>query len=207
MSSLPIRVSSSTLHDLASLFVSPDVSEESILELVIALKDTNINVREFAAYLSLMDRLYGRVSKGTFRSYSLTPYLQLELTEIRKGSTELVITEILSHFRDTFPLVILWLFLKYFPTLFKTIAEGTKNFADAYKSFEEGRLVRENRKRLKEEIKHDEHLQKLDNNQINQLVALLASLEAIESRKLPAAARFNQKYVKSVTISVKDRRQ
>jgi hypothetical protein len=195
------------MHDLASLFVSPDTPRESTIELVITIKDTNINAREFAAYLSLMDRVYGRVSIGGFRTYSLTPYTQLELTEIRKGSIEIVIIEILSHFRDTFPFVILWLFLKYFPTGFKTISEATKNFADSYKSIEEGRLVRENRKRLKDEIKRDELLQKLNNDQINQIIALLASLEMNEHRKLPAATRFSQKYVKSVTIRVKKKEE
>jgi len=40
-----------------------------------------------------MDSIYGRVSRGDFRSYSLNQYVQLEITEIRKGSIELVITE------------------------------------------------------------------------------------------------------------------
>lgn len=206
MSDLPIRIPSSTLHDIASSFLSPDVSQDSVIELIITVEETNINARELASYLSLMDSIYGRVSRGDFRSYSLNQYVQLEITEIRKGSIELVITEILSHFRDSFPLVILYIFLKYFPSGVKTISESTKNFADSYKSIEDARLVRENRKKLKAEMKRDEVLQHLDNKQINQLSALLASLEMTERRKLPAAMRFGRKYVKAVTISVKRQR-
>jgi hypothetical protein len=207
MSFLPIKVPNTALHELVSLFAPPDTLAGSTLELVITIEDTNINAREFAAYLSLMDRVYGRVSRGGIRSYSLTRYMQLEITEIRKGSTEVLIVEFLSHFRDTFPFVILWLFLKYLPIGFKAISEGTKNFADAFKSFEEGRLIRERRKQLKDEMKSDEHLRQLSNTQINRLMALLASLETDEGRTLPAATRFAQKYVKSVTITVKKREE
>lgn len=88
----------------------------------------------------------------------------------------------------------------------KTISESTKNFVDSYKNIEEARLVRENRKKLKAEMKRDEVLQHLDNKQINQLSALLASLEMTEHRKLPSAMRFGRKYVKAVTISVRRQR-
>jgi hypothetical protein len=205
LSDLPIKIPNSTLHDIASSFLSPDVSPDSIIELVVTVEDTNINVREFAAYLSLMDGIYGRASRGDFRSYSFNQYVQLEISEIRKGSIDLVSTEILSHFRDTFPILILYFFLKYFPIGLKTISEATKNFTESYKSLEEARIVRENRKKLKAEMKRDEVLQNLDRKQINQLSALLASLEMTEQRKLPAALRFSRKFVRSVTIRIRRR--
>lgn len=53
LSDLPIRIPNSTLHDIASSFLSPDVSQDSVIELVITVEDININARELAAYLSL----------------------------------------------------------------------------------------------------------------------------------------------------------
>jgi transketolase len=131
--------------------------------------------------------------------------MQLEFSEIRKGSVVLIITEAISHFKDVTPLAIFWLFLKYLPGGIKTLSEATKNFADSYKAIQEGKLVRENRKQLKERLKHDEALQELDDKQINELIALLADLETSERRKLPASTRFAKKYVKSVKISLKER--
>ncbi len=140
-----VGVPKPALSRLASLIV-PDAPSGGSAELVITIADKDVNVREFAAYLSLMDRIYGRVSPGSLRPYSLTSYMQLRITEIRKGSLELSILEVLSHLRDTFPFLTLWLFLKYFPIAFKSISESVKNLADAYKSLEEARIVKERRK-------------------------------------------------------------
>lgn len=206
MSDLPIKYPRSTLHSLASLIVPPESTDENIIELNITIEDQDIKVRELSAYLSLVDRIYGRVTQAGLRSYSLTRYMQLELSEIRKGSVELIIAEALSHFKDATPLVIVWLFLKYVPGGIKTLSEATKNFADSFKSIEEGRMVRENRKQLKEKIKKDEHLQSLDDKQINEVITLLANLEVSERRKLPAARRFAWKYIKSVKLEVRKKK-
>src|ERR1700730_13881137 len=173
MSELPIRYPKSTLSDLASLFAPVDVLAVSSVELTITVKDHDLNVREFGAYLSLADRVYGRVSNVGLRSYSLTPYAQLQISEVRRGSIELIIREALSYHNDPTLILILWLFLKYFPVGIKMISESTKNFADSYKSIEEGKLVRENRKNLKEKMKHDELLKKLAEKKKKLLIRLL----------------------------------
>ncbi len=207
MSDLPIKYPKSTLYDLASLFAPADIPPDSSVELIITIKENNLNVREFGSYLSLADRIYGRVSRVGLRSYSLTPYTQLEISEVRRGSIELIITEALLYYKDATLLLILWLFLKYFPAGIKMLSESTKNFADSYKSIEEGRLIRENRKQLKEKMKHDELLQELDDKQINQMITMLADLETAERYNLPAATRFAFKSVESVRIVLKKRNE
>jgi len=182
------------LYDLTALFVLPETPRGTVVELVITIGDEGINVREFGAYLSLADRIYGRMTHAELMSYSHRTYGKLEISEIRQNSIELYIKEAISGFQDATPLIILWLFLKHLPSAIKTISESSKNFADGYKSYEEVALVRENRRRLREEFRQDENLQKLDDRRLNQVVVLLEALQTHESRQLAASVRFAQKY-------------
>lgn len=207
MNDLVIRYPKTALQDLAALFVPPDIPSDSTVELIITVKDHSLNAREFGAYLSLADRIYGRISRAGLKTYSLLPHTQLQISEIRQGSIELVITEALLYFKDATLLLILWLFLKYFPAGIKTISEATKYFADSYKSIEEGRLVREHRQQLKEKMKQDELLQKLDDKQLSQLIVLLADLETAERKNLPAATRFAFKSVEAVRIVLRKKKE
>jgi hypothetical protein len=190
---------------LASVVYQFDLRKGDTLELVVTVADAGINAREFAAYLRLMDRVYGRVLRGDLRSYALTSHGQLEIAKISKGSLDISIVDVFSQFHDAIPLLMLWLFLRYVPAGLKAISEVTKNLADSFKAIEEGRLTRLNRKKLKEDLQGEERLRVLNTAQINELVALLASLEIEEHRTLPAAVRFSEKYVKDVTIMTKKR--
>jgi len=96
----------------------------------------------------LADRVYGRLTEAGLKSYAQSAYDQLRITEIRKGSVELIIAEAVSHFQDATPLVILWLFLRYVPGILQSASEASKNVADAYRSLQEGKLVAQNRKQL-----------------------------------------------------------
>ena len=205
MSLLPAKVPATALYDLTALFVPSNTPGDSTVELRIAVSDRGLSVRGFGAYLSMADRVYGRVTEAGLRSYSRTLSRQLRITEVRHGSLEIVIAEVISHYREATPLAVLWLFLKYLPSATKSLSEIVKNSADAYKSVEsveEARLTRENRKRLREDIKKDEALAKLDTNRVSQLVALLEELQANESRQLSAPIRFAQDEVKSVDLVV-----
>ena len=202
MNLLPARVPAIALYDFTELFVPLDTPEGSTVELRITISDSNLSVRDFGAYLSMADRVYGRVTEAGLRSYSQTPYKQLRISEIRKGSIEAVIVQAISHFKDATPLAILWLYLKYLPNAVKLFSEVVKNTADAYKSYEDGRLTRENRKNIREELKHDEALAKLDPNRINQIAALLEDLQAKESNYLAGPIRFAQEEVESVELVV-----
>ena len=155
MESLPVEVPRTALHDLTALFVPPETPTGTVVELVIAIEDKRINVREFGACLSLADRIYGRMTHLGLMSYSHRTYGQLEISEIRKNSIELYIKEVISGFQDATPLVMLWLFLKHLPSAIKTLSESSKNFADAFKSYEEASLARENRRRLRAGIRQD----------------------------------------------------
>jgi hypothetical protein len=126
MESLPVKVPRTALHDLTALFVPPETPTGTVVELVIAIEDERVNVREFGAYLSLADRVYGRMTRAGLMSYSHRPYGQLEISEIRKNSIELYIKEVISGFQDATLLVILWLFLRHLPSALKTLSESPK---------------------------------------------------------------------------------
>lgn len=202
MNLLPARVPAVALYDLTALFVPVDTPTGSTVELKITINDRDLNVRDFGAYWSMADRVYGRVTEAGLRSYSRTPNRQLRITEVRQGSLEVIVAEAISHYREATPLAVLWLFMKYLPNAVKSLSEVAKNAAETYKTIEEAKLTRENRKHLREDIKKDEALAKLDPTRVNQLVALLEDLQAKESRQLPAPIRFAQEDVKSVELIV-----
>ncbi len=89
INNLPSKVSQSLIYKLGHTFSVEDESENNFLELIIKIKDEDVNVRELATYLSLLDRLYGRLSPKGLRSYSRSKNTQLKVSEFRKGSLEL----------------------------------------------------------------------------------------------------------------------
>jgi len=204
MSLVPARVPTSALYDFTSLFVPVDVTPGSLIKLTITIEDENLSVRGLGAYLMLADRVYGRLTEAGLSSYARSADDQLQITQIRKGSLEIVIAEVLSHFKDATPIAVTWLFLKYLPQAMKTLAEAAKHAADAYKSIEETRLIRINRQHLKDELSQDVSLQKLSAERLNQIVLLLEALQAKESKQLPAPIKFARRHVKSVTLEVKE---
>ncbi len=198
MANLSKQVFGSVLDILRDLFGLPNMSsaEEALVELIITIEDSNINIREFAAYLAFIDRVYGKLSPKGLRSYSHQEWGQLEISEIREGSLELVISKIASEYKNVAALFVLWQILKQLP-----------NVTAAYKNFYEGVLARRNAKRIKEEMKREAYLQQLDKKRFNQLASLVNSLISSEKKNLSAPTRFARNSVKTVVIVVRDKNQ
>jgi hypothetical protein len=179
---------------LREAIIPADAPNDASIQLIITVNDASVNIREFSAYLSLIDKTYGRLSPQGLASYSQTPYAQLPVS-FRQGSLEVIISELLSHIDSVTVIIILRYLLKYLPT-------GLKDVAAAYHDYQEGMLVRERRKQLREEVKQDQELAVLDNNRKNEIVALLDMLYWHERRQLPAAQRFAVKYVQKVILKL-----
>ena len=96
----------------------PDISP---VELHIILDDTELWVRGFANFLELIDGFYGRSDPLGFRSYAHRRADQVEIAEVRRGSLELVISEIIAHTDTVAPVFILYMLLKYLPDFLKSI--------------------------------------------------------------------------------------
>ena len=84
--------------------------------------------------------------------------------------------------------------------MFKLGTEGVKNLAEAYKSYEDGRLTRENRKHIREAITEEASLEQLDESRKKQLVKFLDALTVEENANLPGPIRFARRQVKKVEI-------
>ena len=142
MENLPARVPHTLFPDLVSAFIPPDTPPDSYLELVVVIEGENIPAREFAAYLSLIDRLYGRLTREGLSSYAHREWGRLEIAEIHKSELEIIFRLLKDH-PDVAALVTILIFLRSLPNMFKIVTEGVKNLADSYKSVQEGRLARD----------------------------------------------------------------
>jgi hypothetical protein len=229
MENLPARVLHDLYYDLVPAFIPPDTPAGAILELVVTVEGENIPAREFASYLALMDRLYGRLSKEGLRSYAHREWGRFQIAEIHKSELE-IIFRTLQGYHDTATYIAIGLFLKGLPNMLKRATEGYKSWADARKSLadarksdeeaaairedtrhkeivnrnEEERLAQENenRKRIEETIKQEDALQKLEDEQISRLIGVLDDLLIEENENLAAPIRFARHQVKGVQIRV-----
>lgn len=109
------------------------------LELIVNTTISGASLRDATAYLTLLDRTYGRMFPLGLRSYSRRLDDQLKVTEVRHGSLELVFAEILKNSSQATPLIMLFLLLKYLPQLLKAVSE-------AYLNYEKARVIHERRK-------------------------------------------------------------
>ena len=182
------------LTQLRELAIPADAPRDSVVQLIISVDDSAVNVREFSAYLNFIDRTYGRLTQGTLTRYSRRRGSQLQ-TSFRQGSLEVVMSDLLAHVDSVTALVVIRCALKYLPNFLTSSAT-------AYRDYQEGAMVRERRKKLREEIKEDQELATLDKDKQNEIIAFLDGLYSSERRRLPAAKRFAAKYVQKVILKI-----
>ena len=196
MEDLPIPKPRNALKELLHLIVPQGMPEDSFIILSINIYEENISIRDLSAFLELIDHVHGRLTPEGLRSYARREYGHLVISRVQKGSWELIIQTALSSIKDCEVLLIIWLVLKYLPQAAQTIAR-------AYNDYEQGRLARENRKRIRMEMEEDEKLRNLPPNRRNDLIALLDILYAKEAGKLTRASRFARKTLSDVHLSVR----
>ena len=148
MKFLPYRFPQSAIRELTQSIFS-ELTDDSIVELKIKMKDTDVNLREFGNFILFIDRLYGRMYEGGIYKYSHNRSLQIVFSEIKAGSLEATISETVPKL-DAEKIAIIWLFLKYLPLTIRSLS-------GAYRDFEDARLIRLQRKQIKEKLKQDLH--------------------------------------------------
>jgi hypothetical protein len=189
--------------DLVSAFIPPDTPGDASLELVVTVNAENIPTREFASYLALIDRLYGRLSPEGLRSYAHSGSGHLLISDIHRSELEIIFRTFYQETENTAIFIAILLFLRSLPNMFKLSTEGVRNLADAYKSYEEGRLTRENRKHIREAITEEPALEQLDESKKKRLVRFLDALTVEENTNLPAPVRFARRHIKGVVLRVR----
>jgi hypothetical protein len=197
------------LH-LVDALVPADTPDNAVLEVVVTIEASDIPTREFASYLALIDRLYGRLCPGGLMSYAHKKRGRLRIAEVHRSDVE-VIFRTLYGSGDIARLIVIVLFLRALPNMFKLGTEAVKNLADSYKSFEEGRLTsqerklaKESRKRIKETVREEPAFVSLEEQEERRLIALLEDLIAAEYLHLPAPIEFAQQKVKGIVLRVRE---
>lgn len=212
---LPALVAQNLFPDLVSAFVPPDTPPGATLEFVVIVDDREMPTREFAEYLALIDRLYGRLSPGGLRSYSRREG-RLTIAECRKSELEIIFRFPYEH-PDAAAAVVILVFLKILPGMFKLTTEGLKTLSEAFKTYQEGmqikdrrdeerltkQLVQENREHVREIVNQEPALKQLDDSRKRKLAKLLEALLAEENRHLIGPIRLARDKVESVILRLR----
>jgi len=183
------------VFDLHQQFIPEDVDPSMPLCLSIVLEGRSLNLRDLAAYLSLIDETYGRLSPSGIYAYSHRPKEQLEIDSVSHGSLELKFFETISNTHGIRALILVFLILKYLPNIIEVLSK-------AYKNYQEARLFRERRKMLREQVRRDRDLEALSDLRKNQVVELVDTLLVRVHRHLPKASNFARKSVRHVRIRI-----
>ena len=199
MGDLPVSMPKAALKDLEWAVFRSETRSGSVLQLVITMQDRGLIVRDFSAYLRIIDGFYGKLQTAGYLSYAHRLDRQLRITNIKQGSLDLIFSEILETVTNPY-LIVVWLALKYLPNIIKASAD----LARAYRDIEEGRLARVNRQQIRAEIRRDEALQGLGADRIRQLCSVLDGLYTAEHNTIGKAIRFAKKHVKEVKITLKE---
>ena len=195
MGDLAVQTPVNALRELSTLILS-DQAEGDLIELSVRTISGNLSVRDMAAFLEVIDHVYGRSTRTVFRSYARRESGHLQFSEVRQGSFELVIKQALKLANSSYPILILWLCLKYLPA-------AVHSLASAYNEYQQAALTRQNRKRIRQEMDRESILTQLPKERKNQLAQLIEAMWNRERVLLPRAARFARNCVMEVSIRIK----
>lgn len=168
-------------------------SEKSV-EVQIELDDTELQVRGFANYLELIDRFYGRSYPRGYRSYAQRPDDQVEFAEVRPGSLELVISEILSQTDKVAPVLVLYLLLKYLPDFLKSVVS-------VYRDFEEAKYLQVRRANLEKQMEDEEQIENLNRDQRQELVEIIDETYIAERDTIRKSINFIESRFRAIKLN------
>lgn len=196
MKNLPVHTPERALIDLTEAFVPEYVSPQSEIELSIRISAEDVEVRDLSAFLNFVDHIYGRLSARGLRSYARREQGHLKISEMRRGSWELLIVEALTS-GNSYTLIVILLAVKY-------LLPEIESLASAYNQYEQGRLARANRKRLRSALKIEEKLSKLSPQRRGQIAELIDFLYDQEKEELPRVIRFVRRRLLNINIRIRD---
>lgn len=199
MENLPVPLTKRLKSSLFDSFIPEPFSENDKFELLIKLKGKNVSVRKLAAYLNFLDKSYGRLTPKGIISYSRSYEHELKITELRRGSFEIVLSNFLSDPDSITALILVGLLLKYLPGIIRSALS-------AYRDYEEAKLAKVRRLQIKEQIKNDKHLKNLNDRQVTQLCNFFDIMYGADIRNLPKSHKFSSETVLEVEFKVKSSR-
>lgn len=182
----------------ASYFEEFD-NENGTYDLLITLESNEISVREFGAFMFIIDRFYGRLASENFNSYALSEKKHLNFSTITSGSVVTTVGDILKLLTPE-QTILFVLLVQFLPAAIKGGSQALLKVAEAYSEYEKGRLTRYIRKSLKSDLAEDELLGQLDEKSRAKLAELLEKRYSAEKKYLTAASKFARKKLKSVKL-------
>lgn len=209
---LPAKRNNSILLRSFDLLLIEKPSDEEVLDIVIKLDTQNMYARELGAFFSCLDHFYGRLDDRGFLSYSMTKRKQLVINEIRVGSWEVVIENILERY-SVESIAKFFLLIKYLPSIVKGTTEGLKNISDIYVNYyvalekrEHLKDVRKARKSIRENIETDDQLKHLEKKDINRLAEVLEKAYRKDEKLVSQASPFAADKLKEIKIIKRKKR-
>ena len=190
--SMPMRYPRNAIEAVQSTVLPLYIPPDATLELVIVLDPSGVKARDLANYLSLIDHVYGRLDPRGLLSYAHRRTGHLELSHVRGGSVELVISELIENGTA---LVVLYLVLKYLP-------EALRNLASAFREYEEAQLTRFRRSQLRDRVREDRKLASISDNHKRQIIELLDRTYMLERDSLPGAQRLARDKVRRIRLRI-----
>ena len=190
--SMPIKYPRNAIKAVQLALLPPDIPSNATVQLRIALEASGIKARDLASYLSLIDHVYGRLDPQGLLSYAHRKEGHVELSDVRAGSVELIISELVESAPT---LAVIFIVLKLLP-------EFIRNLAASFKDIEEARLTRLRRAELRDRMKQDNELGRVSDNHRVQIVELLDKLYLLERENLPGAQRLARERVRSIKLRI-----
>lgn len=169
------------------------------VDLVISLHNTNVSLRDFSAFLLLIDHFYGRNYLKGFQSYSMTERLHLRASELRSGSIEIIFEAILKQL-PVQQAVYFFLLIRYLPAALKSISETLLNSSEAFYTFEKTKLIRKMRKNSRMALREDQLLKNLNDDEISKLADTLQKKYDLDKKHIYKAAKFASEKMKAVKV-------
>lgn len=197
MADLPVKRPTAALRAATDIIV-PNASagaDGSRVQFIIRIDTNRLVARDFAAFLELIDHVYGRSSSADFRSYALRSHGHFTFTTSRHGSWELVAEKVLGVAAGLEPLIVLWLVLKYLPS-------ALHSFGSAYNQYQQGQLARIKRQRIREQMENDRDLESLSKLHRAELARLVDGISEKEGHLMPRVHRFFRRSYLGVRLEI-----
>ena len=163
------------------------------LVLRLRLDDAQVPLRGLASYLAFIDRAYGRLHPGGLASYAQRRGEHVRLAQVRAGSLEAVLEQLLTNLDGATYLVVLYLLLKHLPALVQALAE-------AYHDVQAGRLARAQEEAIRARLRAEPAVADLSEEERRRLARLLLELAEKERRHLPSAAAFGEAHLRALEL-------
>jgi hypothetical protein len=199
----PVLVSRPFAVDIQKLLVPEMAATTTAIDLIVTLNAEDINLRDLGRFFLLLDRVYGRLLYGDLKKYAWDEKSQLRISRMRAGSLEIDFTQILQVIPNPTAILILYIFLKLLPKAFHTGADAMLKLSTAYNNYEQARLARANRKKLRDQMDKDDELHKLSNQRKKQIAEIVDLLIREEPAISNPALDFAESSFRSVTIRLK----